>query len=67
MTGLRTQWGINLKELKTNFSEEINATFKVELQPFLNEGFVIKENNFLKLSHKGKFIADRIISDLMAV
>jgi oxygen-independent coproporphyrinogen-3 oxidase len=67
MTGLRTQWGINLNEIKTNFSEEINATFNLELQPFLSEGFVVIENNFLKLSNKGKFIADRIISDLMAV
>lgn len=67
MTGLRTQWGINLEEINSKFSEEIITDFMQELQAYLNNEFVIIEKGFLKLSHKGKFIADRIISDLMAV
>jgi oxygen-independent coproporphyrinogen III oxidase len=67
MTRLRTMWGLDMKMLESNFSEKIITDFKVELNPFLEAGELILENEMLKLSHKGKFVADRIISDLMAV
>jgi oxygen-independent coproporphyrinogen-3 oxidase len=67
MTGLRTMWGLNIKTLEDNFSETILLDFKNELQTYLVSGDLILENGILMLTTKGKFIADRIISDLMII
>lgn len=65
-TRLRTKWGISLEYIETNFKD-----FLVRIEPILKgykkENQLIENNNFIVLTESGKFIADRIASDLFIV
>ncbi|MBE7628571.1 radical SAM family heme chaperone HemW [Tenacibaculum piscium] len=67
MTGLRTIWGVSLNEIQENFK----ADFKEELlklsEKFISEGLLIIENNTLKTTPKGKFLADGLASELFRI
>ena len=67
MIGLRTTWGVSLLKLKNRFSEELIEKFEIELFAKLEEGFLIIENDFLKIPEKHWFLADGIASDLFSV
>jgi oxygen-independent coproporphyrinogen-3 oxidase len=67
MIRLRTMWGLDMKMLERDFSEIMINEMKTEMQPYLETGALFLENNILKLSRKGKFIADKVVSDLMIV
>jgi len=67
MTRLRTMWGLDLKSLESDFPQKMIAEFKDEMSSYLILGELMLENDVLKLSPKGKFIADKIISDLMII
>ena len=64
MIGLRTIWGVDLNKLKDTFSEEILEHYNKETASKLSEGFLIIENNYLKIPEKHWFLADGIASDL---
>ncbi|WCC42006.1 radical SAM family heme chaperone HemW [Tenacibaculum finnmarkense] len=67
MTGLRTIWGVSLAEIQANFK----ACFKEDLlkssKKFIAEGLLIIENNTLKTTPKGKFLADGLASELFRI
>ncbi|MBE7696973.1 radical SAM family heme chaperone HemW [Tenacibaculum finnmarkense] len=67
MTGLRTIWGVSLAEIQANFK----ACFKDDLlkssEKFIAEGLLIIENNTLKTTPKGKFLADGLASELFRI
>ncbi|ALU75640.1 coproporphyrinogen III oxidase [Tenacibaculum dicentrarchi] len=67
MTGLRTIWGVSLAEIQANFK----ACFKEDLlkssEKFIAEGLLIIENNTLKTTPKGKFLADGLASELFRI
>lgn len=67
MTSLRTQWGLPIALLKEKFPAEMLNILEKELQPYLKSQHIALDNGVLKLTHIGKFIADRILSDLMMV
>jgi oxygen-independent coproporphyrinogen-3 oxidase len=48
MIGLRTIWGVDLEKLNEKFSDEILEIFKKTIQPKLEEGILIIEENHLK-------------------
>ena len=64
MIGLRTIWGVDIEKLKDKFSDEILEIFKKTIQPKLEEGILITEENHLKIPEKHWFLADGITSDL---
>ena len=64
MIGLRTIWGVDLEKLNEKFSDEILEIFKNSIQPKLEEGILIIEDNYLKIPEKHWFLADGIASDL---
>lgn len=67
LIGLRTQWGINLTEIETNFGNE-KCEYLVQLsQKYIEKNLLIIENNHLKPTEKGMFIMDGIIADLFWV
>lgn len=66
MIGLRTMWGIDLDRLN-EFSSRLVECFHKEIQPKIEEGLVIIENNHLKIPEKHWFMADGIASDLFIV
>ncbi len=67
LTGLRTMWGIDLSELKDRFGEELYYYFRENIKNWIQKGFLISENNIVKLTRSGIFISDGIMSDLMRI
>ncbi|WP_297984824.1 radical SAM family heme chaperone HemW [uncultured Chryseobacterium sp.] len=64
MIGLRTIWGVDLKQLNEKFGDEVLEHFQKEIQPKIEEGILIIENEHLKIPEKHWFLADGIASDL---
>lgn len=67
ITGLRTVWGIDLEVLKTKFGNELYDYFLLNAQRYFNLNYLKRENTNVALTHKGIFISDGIMSDLMKV
>ena len=67
ITGLRTIWGIDLGVLKTKFGDEIYEYFMQNAQRYFNLNYLQRDGNNVILTHKGIFISDGIMSDLMKV
>ena len=64
MIGLRTSLGVDYLKLKEKFSAELLDKSNFEINRKIEEGFLILENNFLKIPEKHWFLADGIASDL---
>ncbi len=60
LTSLRTQWGINIELIKSEFGEEVEDRLIVKLNEQLNEAMMTVENKNYILTRKGKFFADKI-------
>lgn len=67
MIGLRTVWGVNMLDLKMKFSRETVEKFEKDIQQKLDDGFLILEDNHLKIPERNWFLADGIASDLFLV
>ena len=64
LTSLRTMWGTDLKKVEMNFGNEFLSHLLNETQTYFDSGILVKKENKLYLSDKGKLIADKIASDL---
>lgn len=64
MTGLRTIWGIDLGFINKSYGQDRLNTLLAEASPYFNEGYIQQNKETVTLTQKGKFIADRIASDL---
>ncbi|NOZ47800.1 MAG: radical SAM family heme chaperone HemW [Chlorobi bacterium] len=67
LTSLRTMWGINLLKTEADFGMVFLTNCKKEAQKYLDAGQMELKNDHLLLTRKGKFIADKITSDLFLV
>ncbi|CAL2095319.1 radical SAM family heme chaperone HemW [Tenacibaculum sp. 190524A02b] len=67
MTGLRTIWGISLTKILNEFGETFCSKLLKSSQKFIDKGLLIIENNTLKTTPKGKFLADGLASDLFII
>ncbi len=67
ITGLRTVWGVDLDTLKTKFGYELYSYFLQNAERYFNLNYLKKDNTNVTLTHKGIFISDGIMSDLMKV
>ena len=67
MIRLRTIFGLNMNEIKSNFPPSFLNEFLIELQPHLENNLIRKENEILYLTEKGKFLADGISSSLFRI
>lgn len=65
LTTLRTRSGCNLKLLKDQLNEDVLLRCGERISHLQQEGLVRVEENFLRLSHRGKLFADKIAEDLM--
>lgn len=64
MTGLRTQWGCDLEKIKLDFEINLLEVYKDYLIQLQIEKLILIDKNHLKLTQKGKFLADKIAGDL---
>ena len=67
MISLRTMWGMDLHEIKNRFGETYLHLIQKESARYIQSGDIVLENEKMKLSDKGKLIADKIISDLFFI
>lgn len=67
LTSLRTMWGCNHKTVAEKFGEKRLARMKKDAMPYLEEGQIIEENGHFFLTENGKFVADKIASDLFII
>lgn len=67
MTGLRTIWGCDLKYIETQFGAEQVLRIIKSAEKFIVQQLLIIENNVLKTTAKGKFLADGLAADLFII
>ena len=67
LTRLRTKWGIDLTEMKASFPSYVTTSFFNLLEEFKKQELIQKQNQILSLTQKGKYLADKITSDLFAL
>lgn len=67
LTRLRTIWGADIQQLKSKFGEELYNYCLTNARKYLENQLLKIENGNLKLTRKGIFISDGIMSDLMWV
>jgi len=67
LTTLRTKWGIDENEIIQRFSLKIIDFFQKEVKKHQNDGFLTQNEKLFVLTKKGKFLADRIASDLFYI
>ncbi len=67
LTGMRTMWGIKKSELEKRFSRNKILYFEKNIRKHLESETVIFVKGTYKLTRKGIFISDSIMSDLMYI
>src|SRR5690554_4629437 len=67
MTGLRTSKGVSLKKIEQEYGEEFLNYLMDQARIHLKEGFLLIEDNTLKVTPKSRFIRDGIASELFWV
>lgn len=65
LTSLRTIWGIDLKYIEDNFGKEYLNHLAEVIDRYKNTEFIEKADNIVKLTEKGFFISDKLISDFI--
>ncbi|NDV95666.1 radical SAM family heme chaperone HemW [Dysgonomonas sp. 521] len=67
LTGMRTKWGVDTSALNTLFGTRLKEYCLKNARKYLQQGFLTQDGDILKLTRKGIFISDGIMSDLMWV
>lgn len=67
ITSLRTSRGIDIKRLRSKFGDEMYRYCLRMADSYLKNGKLEQVGDYLKLSRKGIFISDGIMSDLLQV
>ncbi len=67
MTHLRKAEGIDLEFIRSQFHDDPEKLYSSQICDWIDEGFMVREGNFLRLTPKGWFVSDRIISKLFRV
>ena len=66
LTTLRTQWGCDLNFLKQQFNEDLLQKHGGYVSQLQLQSLVLIQNGIMRLTRKGKLLADKIAEDLMA-
>jgi oxygen-independent coproporphyrinogen-3 oxidase len=67
LTTLRTSWGTDLKKINQEFGYDILNKNTDYLSRIMNNGLATLETDVLRLTQKGKLMADKISSDLFVM
>jgi oxygen-independent coproporphyrinogen-3 oxidase len=67
LTGLRTKWGVNLSVLCDRFGRDYMDYFIGIAKKYEAAGTLLVENEKVRLTRRGIFVSDGIMSDLMRV
>ena len=64
MLGLRTFSGVSIRKIENDFGSDYLVYFQKESKKYLKSKLLIWDEDVIKISSKGKFLSDRIASDL---
>lgn len=64
MTGLRTQWGVDSREIEKRFGPKFVDLFERQLEEHLKRRNLFWDGNAVKVSRQARFLVDGIASDL---
>ena len=67
MTGLRTIWGISLELIEKDLGIEFKNYLLEKSIDKIDKKLIKLDNNFIKITRKGRFLADGIASDMFMV
>ncbi len=67
MTGLRTIWGVSVTRVEQEFGLLYKKHLLNEAANFISNGLLSLQDNVLKTTPKGKFLADGLASDLFFI
>jgi oxygen-independent coproporphyrinogen-3 oxidase len=67
MIGLRASWGVSLLALEVELGKRYRDHLEQQAARFVTSGLLYIEDNFLKTTPKGAFIADGIAADLFLI
>jgi oxygen-independent coproporphyrinogen-3 oxidase len=68
MTGLRTMWGVSIEKIERDFGESFVKYLLDQAQKPTEDGLLMmKDNDVLSITEKGKFLSDGIASNLFMV
>lgn len=67
LTGMRTMWGVSLKDLQLRFGDMLLDYCLKNVKKHIQAGAVVNDTGTLKLTTQGIFISDGVMSDLMWV
>lgn len=65
LTGLRTRWGCNLEYLQKELGDDMMTRSGPYLQRLLDQGLMLLDQKTIRLTQKGRLLADKITADLM--
>lgn len=65
LTGLRTKWGVNLKELFSYHRPP--SSFDKQLKKFISQNLLVEKEGEVRLTAKGKLQADYVASELFII
>ncbi len=67
LTHLRTTWGANFEEIRSQFGIKYTNHLQKELEKYLHSPLITITNEAITLTDQGMFVSDRIISELFIV
>jgi oxygen-independent coproporphyrinogen-3 oxidase len=67
MTGLRTQWGVDLRAISEEFGKRFRVYAQEQAKSHIERGVLTLEDQCLKSTAKGKFLIDGIASELFMI
>jgi oxygen-independent coproporphyrinogen-3 oxidase len=67
LTTLRTSWGCDLRWLNRTFNYDVEKIHHIYISDLVAHQLATVENERLTLTRKGKFMADKIASDLFLI
>lgn len=67
LTRIRTIWGVSSSYIQSSFGAGKAAHFLKEIEKYISTDLVIQKNDVFTLSHKGLFISDEIMANLMII
>jgi oxygen-independent coproporphyrinogen-3 oxidase len=65
LTRIRTSWGCDLGYLRVAFADNLSERCAAVLERYEGLGLLARKNDVLRLTRKGKLLADQITEDLM--
>lgn len=67
LTHLRTSWGIDSNQIKNLFGATFQNNLHISIKPYIASGHVVENQKTFVLTMAGKYLADKISSDLFVV